>query len=71
MEQVEREEQQRLSRNDLTEIEQEVFDDLEKGFTIKEVADRRQCCPKNIYNAVNRITRKGFVAKTTYKSKIA
>ncbi len=69
LEQVEREEQQRLSRNDLTEIEQEVFNDLEHDFSAKEIADRRQCCMKNVYNTINRIKKKGFSVKRTDNSK--
>lgn len=63
LEQIDREEQYRLSRNDLTGIEQEIFDDLEKGFEVREIADRRQCSLKNVYSTIQRIKKKGFEPK--------
>lgn len=57
---IEKEEIRKLARNDLTDIEQEIYNDLEKGFVVREIADRRQCSLKNIYSALQRIKKKGF-----------
>jgi len=63
LEQIEKDEMYKLSRNDLTRIEQETFDDIEKEFSVKEIADRRQCCLKNVYETIKRIKKKGFEIK--------
>jgi len=60
LEQKRREEEYKLSRNDLTEIQQEIYDDLAKGFSVKEIANRRQCDLTNIYKTLQRIKKKGF-----------
>lgn len=71
LEQIEREEQYRLSRKDLADVEREVFEDLEKGFVVKEIADRRQCSLHNVYDTIIRIKRKGFIVKKAKKEEIS
>ena len=71
LEQIEREEQYRLSRKDLSDVEQEVFDDLENGFDAKEIADRRQCSKVNVYGTITRIKKKGFIVNKAKKEEIS
>jgi len=57
---IEREKQWQMARKDLTDVEKEVFEDLQNGFSVKEIADRRQCCLNSVYQAIKRIEKKGF-----------
>ncbi len=60
LEQIDRDEIHKLSRNDLTNVEQEIFDYLENGLSVKEIRDRRQCSLQTVYDALTRIKKKGF-----------
>jgi len=64
----ERELEMKMSRDDLSDVEREVFSDvIEQGLTPLECAAKRQKSPRTIYDTLKRIKRKGFAIEKWIK----
>lgn len=68
LDELDKENLRKQARNDLTDIEQETYNYLLDGLSVKEIAEKRNTVPRVVYHTLERIKNKGFEWKNKAKS---
>lgn len=69
LDEADKEEERKMSRKELTDIEQDVFEDMQDGLTVIESSEKRGRSKDSTYEAINRAKKKGYSIKRTRISK--
>lgn len=62
-----KEEERKMARAGLTFNQNEVFDMLDKGYSVRQLCDLRGCSTSNLYEIIRGIRHKGYIVKISRK----
>lgn len=69
LEQIEKVHTLKMSRKTLTKPQQDIFDWLEDGYNVKQIAAKKGCALRSVYTIVHLIEKKGFTINIPKKPK--
>ena len=68
LDELDKTEERKMARKDLTDVEQDVFEDMQEGLTVQESSEKRGRGERTTYEALKRAKKKGYSVKKIKKT---